>query len=237
MSQNQPPRPPYGYYPPTASPPPPPRLPTLPVAVTKGFPTWLALTLAAVTGIGGCTVGMGIGAAGSSSTLSSPADPQPSRTSTTDPSLAPKKPAAQPTQTATKPAAKPEPPTKPQPAPRPAATSLSKRGWAKVAKDPDAYKGRRIRIYGEVTQFDSITGTNAFRADIAHANTTEYGWFRGENSMLTGSAQQLEDVVKDDVFRASVTVLGAYEYNTMLGGGTRVPHLQIDSIKVVGKNR
>lgn len=48
--------------------------------------------------------------------------------------------------------------------------------------------------------------------------------------MLTGSAQQLDDVVKGDVFRASVTAEGACGYSTF-GGGTKVPHLQIDTIR------
>lgn len=54
--------------------------------------------------------------------------------------------------------------------------------------------------------------------------------------MLTGSAQHLDDVVKGDVFRASVTARGAYGYSTF-GSGTTVPHLQIDTTKVVGSNR
>ena len=53
-----------------------------------------------------------------------------------------------------------------------------------------------------------------------------YGYFDGENTLLTGSAKQLDDLVEDDVFRASVTVLGKIDYDTQIGGNTTVPLLE-----------
>jgi hypothetical protein len=35
-----------------------------------------------------------------------------------------------------------------------------------------------------------------------------YDFFEGENTPLTGNAKRLNDLVEDDVFRASATVLG-----------------------------
>jgi hypothetical protein len=37
-----------------------------------------------------------------------------------------------------------------------------------------------------------------------------YGFFDGQNTLLTGSARQLDDLVENDVFRASITVLGEF---------------------------
>jgi hypothetical protein len=91
-------------------------------------------------------------------------------------------------------------------------------------------------VHGEIRQFDSATGTDAFLADVAHKNTTSYGFFEGENTLLTGDESKLEDFVEGDVFKATVTVLGSMSYDTQIGGNTTVPLLQIDSIKRVGNN-
>jgi hypothetical protein len=68
----------------------------------------------------------------------------------------------------------------------------------------------------------------------AHRNTRSYGFFDGENTLLTGSAKQLDDLIEDDVFRASVTVLGKMDYDTQIGGNTTVPLLEVNSLKVIG---
>jgi hypothetical protein len=82
--------------------------------------------------------------------------------------------------------------------------------------------------------FDSATGDENFLADTAHRNTMSYGFFDGENTLLTGSAKQLDNLVEDDVFRASVTVLGKIDYDTQIGGNTTVPLLEVNSLKVIG---
>jgi hypothetical protein len=84
------------------------------------------------------------------------------------------------------------------------------------------------------SQFDSATGDENFLADTAHRNTMSYGFFDGENTLLTGNAKQLDDLVEDDVFRASVTVLGKMDYDTQIGGDTTVPLLEVNSLKVIG---
>jgi hypothetical protein len=96
-------------------------------------------------------------------------------------------------------------PQEPKSAP---AARVSKRQWAKIVKKPESYKGDKYILYGQVTQFDSATGDDSFLADTAHRNTMSYDFFDGENTLLTGDAKQLDDLVEDDVFRDSVTVLG-----------------------------
>lgn len=51
--------------------------------------------------------------------------------------------------------------------------------------------------------------------------------------MLNGSAKKLDDLVEDDIFKASVTVLGSSDYNTQIGGNTTVLLLDVNSIKVI----
>jgi hypothetical protein len=135
-------------------------------------------------------------------------------------------PSPKPTETTKPILKKQEPKTEP-------ATRVSKRQWAKIVKKPKSYKGDKYIIYGQVTQFDSATGDDNFLADTAHRNTMSYGFFDGENTLLTGSAKQLNDLVEDDVFRASVTVLGKIDYDTQIGGNTTVPLLEVNSIKVI----
>jgi hypothetical protein len=142
------------------------------------------------------------------------------------------------TATATEPTGTKQPKAKnttaPKPKPEPVqAVHVSKRRWAKIVKKPESYKGDRYIIYGQVTQFDSATGDENFLADTAHRNTMSYGFFDGDNALLTGSAEQLDDLVEDDVFRASVTVLGKIDYDTQIGGNTTVPLLKVNSLKVI----
>ena len=68
------------------------------------------------------------------------------------------------------------------------------------------------------------------RVDIKKAL---YGYFDGENSWMEGKASKLEDLVEDDVFKATVTMVGSYSYDTQAGGNTTVPQLHVDSIKQI----
>jgi len=40
--------------------------------------------------------------------------------------------------------------------------------------------------------------------------------------------------VNDDLFRAEVTVTGAYSYDTTMGGNVTAPKLEVTAIKVTG---
>jgi PASTA domain len=111
--------------------------------------------------------------------------------------------------------------------------AVSGRDWLLIAKSPDLHIGERITVYGHVTQFDTATGTSAFRASVdgvQHRRTYEYE----TNTILRGTAVQLANVVQGDVFRADVTVKGSYSYETTMGGTLSVPALDIDAITVVG---
>ncbi|MET8467427.1 hypothetical protein [Micromonospora zamorensis] len=126
-------------------------------------------------------------------------------------------------------------PTKAAPLPKPKPPSyktLTERQWKLIAKDPDGYLGKTYIVYGRVTQFDAATGTDSFRADVAHRRMAE-DYDYETNTILNGSESDLDNLVEDDIFRANVTVLGSFSYDTQTGGETTVALLQVDSIKVL----
>ncbi len=114
--------------------------------------------------------------------------------------------------------------------------SLSSRKFKLMAKDPDSYIGKTYVVYGEITQFDSATGTDTFRADTGPKKLRiSYGFVDySQNTILSGSESKLKKLVEGDCFTAKVTVLGSYSYDTQIGGNTTVPLLQVDSISVYG---
>jgi hypothetical protein len=113
---------------------------------------------------------------------------------------------------------------------------LSSRAFKQVAKDPDSYIGKTYYVYGEITQFDSATGVDTFRADLGYKKLRiSYGFVNySQNAILTGTESRLKKYVEGDCFTAKVTVLGSYSYDTQIGGNTTVPSFQVDSISRYG---
>jgi hypothetical protein len=107
----------------------------------------------------------------------------------------------------------------------------SERALAKIIRDPDSHTGEIIKIWGEVTQYDSATGLNQFRADVANKNTMSYSFFDGENAILMGTSEMFSDLIKDDLFTATVEVTMSYTYETAIGGTATVPVFTVLSIK------
>ncbi|MGC3993500.1 MAG: hypothetical protein QM779_05135 [Propionicimonas sp.] len=192
-----------------------------------------ALTSKAVIGVAALVIGLVLGSAagGSGKTATTTAEAVPTVTVTA-------------TETATYEATAEaeeteEPSDDPTEEPEPAKTSykiLSSRGFKLLAKDPDSYIGKTYIIHGEVTQFDSATGTDTFRADTGPKKLRiSYGFVDYEqNSILTGDKSKLKKLVEGDCFNAKVTVLGSYSYDTQIGGNTTVPLFEVDSISVYG---
>lgn len=114
--------------------------------------------------------------------------------------------------------------------------AVSSRQWLQVTKDPEAAKGQCITVYGEVTQFDSVTGDGTFRAQAGGTKaSTSFGFANyPTNALFDGGAAQLGALVQDDLFKASATVAGSQTYNTTLGGSTTVPVFRVDSITRTG---
>lgn len=117
------------------------------------------------------------------------------------------------------------------------AEAITARDWLLIAKNPDAHEGQRIVVYGEVTQFDSATGSSGFRANVdGVVHPIKYGYADYETNTVLGAGQgvSLADVVQDDIFKAEATVVGSYSYDTQIGGSTTVPMLLITKITVTG---
>lgn len=180
----------------------------------------LVVALAVVANLGGQRSPQdGLAAANPSSTLSSPVQ------GTTAPTLDP---THEPTPAST-PDPTPEPTPESTPKPKPVTyAKLSDRSWAKVTKSPDKYLGKTYVLWACITQFDAATGTDSFRADASNKRR-EY-WYEGVNTMFTGTAAQLEDVVTDDIVLMNVKSLGSFSYDTQIGGNTTVPHFEVEKI-------
>ena len=111
---------------------------------------------------------------------------------------------------------------------------LSSREWALLLKDPDAYADETYVVFGEITQFDSATGSDSFRADAAYYNAGSNFFYEGENSYFSGDEEMLREYVEGDIVKMYVTVLGSYSYETTSGGLLTVPEFYVDSIERLG---
>lgn len=120
------------------------------------------------------------------------------------------------------------------PAPKEYAT-ISARDFKLLAKDPDSHAGKAYTIYGYVSQFDSATGPEGFRANTGATKVKASDWYEFEqNSVLTGDKDLLAKIVEDDLFEAKVIVVGSYSYETQIGGNTTVPAFDVQEISVYG---
>jgi hypothetical protein len=61
--------------------------------------------------------------------------------------------------------------------------AISPRDYALLVKDPDAAKGRKLIVYGVVTQFDAASGTAEFRASTS-AEKAEHRYDYDVNTMI-----------------------------------------------------
>jgi hypothetical protein len=112
---------------------------------------------------------------------------------------------------------------------------IDERGWALIAKDPDAYRGAKHVLYGYVSQFDSATGPTAFLARTDGAQHADWFDFEQNTLVQAGDAALLASVVEDDLVTMYVDVLGSFSYDTQIGGNTTVPHVHVNMIEVYGQ--
>jgi hypothetical protein len=184
-------------------------------------PVWAWVALGVVTVLTLCTLGAAL--------LASAPEPQAGTPSETFTSMA----ADEAKSSTSPPTVRPTtPPTVKPSAPAPnnkvetktSFAKLTSRQWKKIAKNPEAYEGQKYVVYGMVTQFDSVTGEDNFRAQVGGVRST-YGWDYPTNTIISAPGGLTSDLVEDDQFKAEITVVGPFEYETTLGGETTVPHL------------
>ncbi|MGG7100872.1 DUF2510 domain-containing protein [Rhodococcus sp. 24CO] len=112
--------------------------------------------------------------------------------------------------------------------------SISDRDFALFAKNPDAYKGRKLTLYGIVTQADAATGNTLFLARTA-GSPQDASYDYDQNTIVTAeTAALVADVVEDDFVTLHVEVLGSQTYDTQRGGSTTAPKVQVNIITVTG---
>lgn len=123
------------------------------------------------------------------------------------------------------------PPTDPTRLDRSTYESLTAREFALMAKDPDAWAGRKVLVYGVITQFDPVTGATSFRADTGPAPVTDVYDF-DQNTVITSyDADMVADFVEKDRVTMFAQVQGAMTYETQIGGSTTVPSLMANIIE------
>ncbi|WP_337109882.1 hypothetical protein [Prescottella equi] len=110
-------------------------------------------------------------------------------------------------------------------------SELNDRDFALLVKDPDAAKGRKVVVYGRVTQFDAATGKTTFRANTA-ATVQDSEWGYSQNTIVHArDAATVADVVQEDVVKMFVTVDGSQTYDTAIGGQMTVPQVTVNIIE------
>lgn len=111
---------------------------------------------------------------------------------------------------------------------------LSERDYALLVKEPDSHVGRRIVVYGRVTQFDAATGTTTFRADTD--SVPQEQWYDYDVNTVVNLADESlgKQIVEDDLVKMFVEVKGSERYGTQIGGNTTTPLVLANIIEVTG---
>jgi hypothetical protein len=108
--------------------------------------------------------------------------------------------------------------------------TLSPRDFALLIKNPDASIGRKIVLYGVVTQFDTNTGQAKFRARTG-AEPGDYD----QNSLFYAHDRSiLSSVVAQDVVTIWCAVDGTETYETQNNAERTVPKFWVNIIKDEG---
>ncbi len=107
-----------------------------------------------------------------------------------------------------------------------------------IVKDPDGVTGQCFVLHVNISQFDSATGTCAFRGDFDRVPHT-YSYQYSENSMYEAEnsydCPELAGVDNADFVKIWAESLGSYSYSTTIGGTATVPKFEILQIEVERK--
>ncbi|MGA7055740.1 MAG: hypothetical protein WBZ37_31655 [Mycobacterium sp.] len=83
---------------------------------------------------------------------------------------------------------------------------ISPRDYALLVKDPDAAKGRKLIVYGVVTQFDAATGTSEFRASTGAEKAAQRYDYDVNTMIHAPDPAILKNVVEKDFVTMHVEV-------------------------------
>lgn len=101
--------------------------------------------------------------------------------------------------------------------------ALDDRDFAILVKNPDGAIGRKVIVYGKVTQFDAATGQSDFRADTGPELPNRRNQYEQNTIVHAEDPTIVADVVEGDLVELYVEVYGSYSYDTSMGGRTTVP--------------
>ena len=110
--------------------------------------------------------------------------------------------------------------------------TITERDWLLIARDPDAAAGRKVHLYGHVTQFDAGTG-DKLRASVG-AEQVDWYDFDTNSLVQAGIDGALDNVVKGDLVSIYARIDGSTTYSTTMGGETTVPLLNAYIVEVTG---
>jgi hypothetical protein len=110
--------------------------------------------------------------------------------------------------------------------------SLSPRDYALLVKDPNSNIGRKIVVYGVVTQFDAATGKAQLRANTG-AQPDDYLQYTIIDAL---DPSILANVVQRDAVTMWCKVKGSGTYDPIFGGRMTVPEFWVYIIKDAGKS-
>jgi hypothetical protein len=109
--------------------------------------------------------------------------------------------------------------------------AIGEREYGVLARNPDAEKGRRIVVYGYVTQFDSATGSSMFRADTSAVKGGQ--WYDFDlNTIVNFDPAMGREVIKGDVVTLYAEITGSRSYTTTLGSSETALVLKANIIDI-----
>ncbi len=106
---------------------------------------------------------------------------------------------------------------------------INGRDFALVVKDPWANNDRRIVLRGKIFQFDTITGTDRF---LANVGTSANGIGNNQTAQFIGIESELDSFVEGDEVILHVVVDGEYAYTSTSDKFTTVPRFQVGIIEL-----
>ncbi|MBL7259922.1 hypothetical protein [Paractinoplanes lichenicola] len=108
--------------------------------------------------------------------------------------------------------------------------TLTRRTWMKITKNPDAYAGERVLVYGRVGQYDEFTGRDRL---LANTNYMPFQNAAATAVFFSGDAKLLADYKEDDLFLAKAVVVGTFTYDLEKGGTATIPELRVTSMQKI----
>lgn len=108
-----------------------------------------------------------------------------------------------------------------------------------LEKDPAAYDGECVHMFAYIVQYDSATGTCAFRAEMASSYNTAWYNYSG-NAFFYAKSQtscpELDGIDNHDFVEVWATGNGTYTYDTTMGGSATATLWDIEKIVLKRKD-